>query len=192
MPFTQGQIPELLVRGSAVGVFILLALALVQGSRAPSRLTGGMFCLAAAAHTLTQSDTAFHSLGAITAPIWVLSVMGAGLFWAFALALFGDETQLASWRFIPAGILLAIGAIHAFLIWAGDILMLYALLGFTMPWFARQSHRGLVRSALILLAVPTALTPCESSWRPASVSRALGAGLVTLPARAGGKGQRRY
>ena len=109
MPLTQGQIPELLVRGSAGGVFLLLALALVQGSRAPSRLTGGMFCLAAAAHTLTQSDTAFHSLGAITAPIWVLSVMGAGLFWAFALALFGDETQLVSWRFIPAGLLLAIG-----------------------------------------------------------------------------------
>ncbi|MDP9202959.1 MAG: DUF418 domain-containing protein [Gemmatimonadota bacterium] len=54
-------------------------------------------------------------------------------------------------------ILLAIGAIHAFLIWAGDILMLYALLGFTMPWFARKSNRAVVRWAVILLAVPTAL-----------------------------------
>jgi uncharacterized protein len=54
-------------------------------------------------------------------------------------------------------ILLAIGAIHAFLIWGGDILMLYALLGFTMPWFARQSNRKLVRWTVILLAVPTVL-----------------------------------
>jgi uncharacterized protein len=54
-------------------------------------------------------------------------------------------------------ILLAIGAIHAFLIWAGDILMLYALLGFTMPWFARKTTGELVRWAGILLAVPTAL-----------------------------------
>ncbi|PYO72493.1 MAG: transporter, partial [Gemmatimonadetes bacterium] len=42
-------------------------------------------------------------------------------------------------------ILLAIGAIHAFLIWAGDILMLYALLGFTLPWFARKTSRELLR-----------------------------------------------
>jgi uncharacterized protein len=54
-------------------------------------------------------------------------------------------------------ILLAIGAIHAFFLWAGDILMLYALLGFTMPWFARKSSRELVRWTVILLAVPTAL-----------------------------------
>jgi len=54
-------------------------------------------------------------------------------------------------------ILLAIGAIHAFLIWAGDILMLYALLGFAMPWFARKSDRALLRWAVALLAVPTAL-----------------------------------
>jgi uncharacterized protein len=54
-------------------------------------------------------------------------------------------------------ILLGIGAVHAFLIWAGDILMLYALLGFTMPWFARKSNRDLVWWTVILLAVPTAL-----------------------------------
>jgi uncharacterized protein len=54
-------------------------------------------------------------------------------------------------------ILLAIGAIHAFLIWAGDILMLYALLGFTLPWFARKPDRELLRWVVILLAVPTVL-----------------------------------
>lgn len=54
-------------------------------------------------------------------------------------------------------ILLAIGALHALLLWAGDILMLYALLGFTMPWFARKSNRELLRWTVMLLAIPTAL-----------------------------------
>jgi uncharacterized protein len=54
-------------------------------------------------------------------------------------------------------ILLAIGAVHAFLIWAGDILLLYALLGFTMPWFARRTDRALLRWVVILLSIPTAL-----------------------------------
>ena len=54
-------------------------------------------------------------------------------------------------------ILLAIGAIHAFLIWAGDILMLYALLGLTLPWFARKTGTQLLRWTVILLAIPTFL-----------------------------------
>ena len=54
-------------------------------------------------------------------------------------------------------ILLAIGAVHAFLIWAGDILLLYAMLGFTMPWFARKTDRALLKWTIGLLAVPTAL-----------------------------------
>lgn len=54
-------------------------------------------------------------------------------------------------------ILLAIGAIHAFFIWAGDILMLYALLGFTLPWFARKSDRDLIKWTVMLLATPTVL-----------------------------------
>ena len=54
-------------------------------------------------------------------------------------------------------ILLAIGAIHALLVWAGDILMLYAMLGFTLPWFARKTDRELLRWTVILLAIPSAL-----------------------------------
>jgi len=68
----------------------------------------------------------------------------------------GGEAALPRFR-RRLRILLAIGAIHAFLIWAGDILMLYALLGFTMPWFARKSDREILRWTVILLAVPTVL-----------------------------------
>jgi uncharacterized protein len=68
----------------------------------------------------------------------------------------GGETALPRFK-RRLRILLAIGAIHTFLVWAGDILMLYALLGFTLPWFARKSNRELLRWTVILLAVPTAL-----------------------------------
>lgn len=35
--------------------------------------------------------------------------------------------------------------------------MLYALLGFTLPWFARRSNRELLRWTIILLVIPTLL-----------------------------------
>ena len=53
--------------------------------------------------------------------------------------------------------LMLIGAGHAFLIWAGDILLLYALLGFLLPWFARRDARSLLRWTVGLLATPTIL-----------------------------------
>ena len=54
-------------------------------------------------------------------------------------------------------VLVGIGFVHAFLIWAGDILLLYALLGFSLPWFARRSDRSLLRWTAGLLATPTLL-----------------------------------
>jgi len=82
-------------------------------------------------------------------------------------------------------ILLAIGAIHAFLIWAGDILMLYALLGFTMPWFARKSSRELVRWTVILLAIPTAIyLVALAAWMlTGSGGAPTAAGPDTMPAK---------
>jgi uncharacterized protein len=68
----------------------------------------------------------------------------------------GGEAALPRFR-RRLRILLGIGLIHAVLIWAGDILMLYALLGFTMPWFARRTDRELLRWTVILLALPTTL-----------------------------------
>lgn len=47
-----------------------------------------------------------------------------------------------------------IGFVHAVFIWAGDILFLYALLGFLLVPFHRVSDRALLRAAIICLALP--------------------------------------
>lgn len=52
--------------------------------------------------------------------------------------------------------LFVIGATHALLLWAGDILSVYALMGFVLLLFRRKSERSLLKWAIILLAVPVA------------------------------------
>ncbi|MEM9665775.1 MAG: DUF418 domain-containing protein [Bacteroidota bacterium] len=51
-------------------------------------------------------------------------------------------------------ILLGIGGVHALLLWAGDILMIYALLGFALVPFYGRSSRTLLTWATGLLALP--------------------------------------
>lgn len=101
---------ELLIRGAAVGGFVLVAIRMSAGARTPARVTGTVFALAAASHTLTQSPAAMSALGVAAAPVWALSVAAAGFFWAFALELFGDRARLSAMRFLPALVLLAFGA----------------------------------------------------------------------------------
>lgn len=50
--------------------------------------------------------------------------------------------------------LLLFGLIHMFLIWAGDILTLYAFLGFFLIWFLNKSNKTLLTLAVILLLFP--------------------------------------
>lgn len=52
--------------------------------------------------------------------------------------------------------LLVIGLIHLFLIWAGDILTLYALLGFVLIGFLKSSNKTLLLTAAILILLPIA------------------------------------
>ena len=105
---------ELLTRGAAVGAFLALALVILRGPFTPARATGFLFCLSAAAHTLTQHPTLHAALGAAWGPLWVLSVTGAGLFWAFASELFEDRRRLTPGRFAPAALLLAICIVASF------------------------------------------------------------------------------
>lgn len=78
-----------------------------------------------------------------------------GIGFGVQLARGGDEAVSRFRRRLR--ILLGIGAIHAVFIWAGDILLLYALLGLTMPRFARKSNDALLRWTIWLLATPALL-----------------------------------
>ena len=50
--------------------------------------------------------------------------------------------------------LLVIGLLHAYLLWAGDILSIYALMGFILILFRNKSNDSLLRWACALIAVP--------------------------------------
>ena len=50
--------------------------------------------------------------------------------------------------------LILFGLIHMFFIWAGDILTLYAFLGFFLIWFVKKSDKTLLTLAVILLLFP--------------------------------------
>ena len=51
-------------------------------------------------------------------------------------------------------ILLLFGVAHLFLLWEGDILLLYALIGFFLPLFRKCSDKTLVITAIVLIASP--------------------------------------
>lgn len=50
--------------------------------------------------------------------------------------------------------LLVIGLLHAYLLWAGDILSIYAVMGFLLLLFRRKTNEGLLKWAFVLLAIP--------------------------------------
>lgn len=148
---TRDRIPALdVLRGVAVGgilfanVLVFFGMFVIPPERAAALPT------AARDHVAVFLEHAFVD-GKFYSVFSLLFGIGFGL----QLARGGDAALLRFKRRLR--ILLAIGAIHAVFIWAGDILMLYALLGFTMPWFARKTARQLLRWAIILFAIPTAL-----------------------------------
>ncbi len=57
-------------------------------------------------------------------------------------------------------VLLGIGLVHSLLIWDGDILTLYALLGLVLPLFYRWRERSLLAAAFILIF----LVPIAGMW----------------------------
>ena len=50
-------------------------------------------------------------------------------------------------------VLLGIGLVHSWLVWDGDILTLYALLGLVLPFFHKWSERSLLIAAAVLIFI---------------------------------------
>lgn len=61
-------------------------------------------------------------------------------------------------------ILALIGCTHLMLIWSGDILLLYAVLGMLLPLFRNMSDRKILTLAMVLLIIPIMIDfLCEAS-----------------------------
>lgn len=97
---------------------------------------------------------------------WLVHFLAEGKFYAMFSLLFGlgmvllmERIEARGRRFVPFYVrrllaLLLIGLVHAFLIWPGDILIIYALLGFPLILFRKARPRILLIWAVILLAIP--------------------------------------
>lgn len=119
---------------------------------------------------LSASERAAVALAALDpATIFVHRLLFLGKFYTLFSLLFGIgfAIQLARARergTDPApvyrrrlAILLGFGLVHLYA-WSGDILVLYALLGFVLLGFRGWSDRGLLVAAAVLIALPVAQT----------------------------------
>ena len=103
------------------------------------------------------------------AAVWLVLFLAEGKFYSLFSLLFGLGLTLQMARIEGRGarfapvyarrlvVLLGIGLIHAFLIWIGDILTYYAMLGFLLLLFRKARPRTLLIWAAILIALPLLL-----------------------------------
>lgn len=189
------------MRGGAVGAFLGLAVVIARGPVAPARVTGALFCLAAAAHTLTQQSGLGPALGLAWPPVWAISAMGAGFFWAFATELFGDRPRLQPVRFAPAALLLVIAVSAANGAWpkglwlahnlVGAALLVHVLVIVGSGWRndlveSRRRLRGPILAAAAVYAVAViGVQVSEILWRPADELSPLGAAMLLALGLAG-------
>ncbi len=97
---------------------------------------------------------------------WLIHFLAEGKFYAMFSILFGlgltllmERIEARGGRFIPLYMrrlffLLLFGLVHALLIWVGDILIMYALLGFLLIPFRKAKPRTLLIWAAIFISLP--------------------------------------
>ena len=194
---------EALARGAACGILVVLAVAICRGA-SPARVTGALFCLSAAAHVLQQNRAILASFGVFGTPIAILSIPGAGLLWAFARELFEDHRRLDPRRFVPALILLGIGALGsatapsplARALWLTDnlfdvALMAHVLVVVTTGWRGdlvepRRRMRGPVVALAALYVLGDSLVEAAAVLgTPVMALSPIGAGSLLLDSLAG-------
>jgi uncharacterized protein len=101
---------------------------------------------------------------------WFIHAFAEGKFYTIFSFLFGlgfalqlERAEARGARIVPTYarrllVLLLIGLAHAILLWFGDILVTYALLGFVLLLFRKRHPRTLLVWAAILLLLPILLT----------------------------------
>lgn len=138
---------DLFLRGIAVGCLLATGAALARaGATVHARLSGVLFALSTAAYAVNSSDALRALMSPVLPIVWVLSVMGAGLFWLFLIVLFEDR-RIEPLTLAPPAAQLLLGlagsaAPHGF---APSIWIVYNLiavgLGIHAVMFIRRSWR---------------------------------------------------
>lgn len=99
-----------LLRGAAIGVFAVSGAAMALSPQpGPARWVGAMFFATAIGHALANCQVLQGRLGPVEALVWLLSVLGSGMFWTFAVTLFSDDAKLPPQRLIPPGVAVILG-----------------------------------------------------------------------------------
>lgn len=118
---------------------------------------------------LAMSDTQWWTGSGDRVATWLIRFFAEGKFYPVFSFLFGlaltlqmDRVESRGLKFSPLYrrrlfILLAIGLVHAFLIWSGDILVPYALFGFLLLLFRNRKPKTLLIWAIIFLLIPVLL-----------------------------------
>jgi uncharacterized protein len=147
----------------------MLVLDAIRGVAVLGILLINIDALSGYAFTPAASRTLFVSPAADAVTWFVLAVLVEGKFYSLFSFLFGvgfavfvqraaargaDAPRLFKRRLIG---LLLIGLVHTVLVWFGDILLTYALLGFALIPFLRRDDRSVLRWAAVLLVAPIAL-----------------------------------
>ncbi|PIC81909.1 DUF418 domain-containing protein [Sporosarcina sp. P1] len=110
-------------------------------------------------YTIPHEQAMFHFIDVfIEASFYPLFAMlfGYGLNMQYEKSLRND-TQFGPFMARRMGILLIFGVLHAVLIWSGDILFTYALMGFIMIAVIRIPKKWLLALSLVIYFVPTLL-----------------------------------
>lgn len=118
-----------------------------------------------------MNPTAYGDLTGVNYAVWLLShVFADRKFMGIFSMLFGAGIVLMTSRREAAGVrtagvhyrrmglLLVFGLLHAYLLWYGDILFLYAMCGFVVYLFRRRRPGTLIIVGFLSIAIPTVLS----------------------------------
>lgn len=88
----------------------------------------------------------------------------------FGMMIFKERAEAKGYSFVPLYsrrlfVLLILGIIHAFLIWHGDILISYALIGFILLLFHKAEAKTMFKWAVALILIPSILFGGLMLWQ---------------------------
>ena len=99
-------IVEILLRGAASGLSLLLAITLASGSNpGRTRLLGALFCFSTSVYALLASPMIRVIFGPAVVAVSFIAVVGPIFFWWFASSFFDDNFKWRAWRIAPIVVL---------------------------------------------------------------------------------------